>query len=65
MIVLGNDDGRAFGDIASGLLGSFFHDEAAESSQVYIVAFGQRTFYRFHELLNGGQYDSFLDSCIF
>ena len=63
--MFGYDDSRAFGNIASGFLGSSFHDETTEASQVYIVAFGQRTFYRFHKLFNGGQYDSFLDSCIF
>ena len=64
--IVGRDhDGRVLGDVASGLLGTGLHREAAEATEIDILPIGKRILHTFHETFNNTlHFDSF-NACAF
>lgn len=61
-LVLRDDDGGVLGDIACSLFGTGLDDEAAEATQVNVLAVRQRVLYNLHELLYCFEYDGLFDA---
>lgn len=61
-VVLGDDDGGVFGDVASSLFGAFFEDEATETSQINVFTVGERLFDRCHKRFYDRERSGFVDT---
>lgn len=54
-LMLGNNDSGVLRDVAGCLLAAGLDDEAAESAEIDVLSVSERIFYDFHELLNGAE----------
>ena len=61
-VVLGNDDGGVFRDVACSLLSAFFENEAAKASQVNVFTVGERLFDRCHKSFYDSERGGFVDA---